>query len=275
MVIDIEFLKKRPLSYSSLSAFAKSPEHYIHYLTAPRKTTAALMMGSLIDCLVLTPERYESTYVIMPNFDLRKKGQKEAMAEWVEANKGKTHIEQWQLDDARLIRDKIYKNPISAYLLSTKKSVQKQLKWIDKDTGLPMIAYLDLECEAAIADLKSAASADPKEFARASMNWNYPLQDGVYTSGYNAIYHKHPPFYNIVIEKEQPLGVSCLKATADYIEYGKQQFHKLLQEFKYCMEENLFHCSYEFRTPFTMFQNPESGFHQLDLPGWAKSQLEK
>ena len=47
-MITIDTLKERPLSYSSLKEFAKSPRHYVEYLRREKKPTAAMAFGSLV-----------------------------------------------------------------------------------------------------------------------------------------------------------------------------------------------------------------------------------
>ena len=44
MNIDINFLNERPLSYSSLKEFAKSPSHYIHYVLAKREPSKEMAL---------------------------------------------------------------------------------------------------------------------------------------------------------------------------------------------------------------------------------------
>ncbi len=142
---------------------------------------------------------------------------------------------------------------------------QSKIKWEDKETGLPMIGYLDMEAEKFIADLKSTTDAHPDEFMKSAINFDYHIQAAIYLE---AMAHrgKFPDYYFIAVEKTAPYGVSVLKATKDFIALGNQEYRKLLQEFKFCMQQNAFDQSYEFRSPV--------GYYQMDLPGWAKNKLQ-
>jgi len=52
------------LSYSSLKAFLKSPNHYLLYKQGT-EPTEAMKKGSAADCLILTPERFKDEYYVL------------------------------------------------------------------------------------------------------------------------------------------------------------------------------------------------------------------
>lgn len=55
------------LSFSSLSAFAVSPAAFIAYKLQESKTTKAMLLGELVHCLVLEPDKAKERYFIAPN----------------------------------------------------------------------------------------------------------------------------------------------------------------------------------------------------------------
>lgn len=56
--------KEETLSYSSLKEFGKSPRNFINYKLAPRKTqTESQIFGSLCDCFLTTPEKFEICFL--------------------------------------------------------------------------------------------------------------------------------------------------------------------------------------------------------------------
>src|SRR3990172_10159728 len=58
--------KTESLSYSSLKAFAKSPRNFIQYKLKPRSAqTESQIFGSLCDCFLTTPERFENDFVVI------------------------------------------------------------------------------------------------------------------------------------------------------------------------------------------------------------------
>ena len=54
------------LSFSSLTAFAVSPYHFICYKVAERKETPAMLMGEVVHCRVLEPDMFNKRYRIAP-----------------------------------------------------------------------------------------------------------------------------------------------------------------------------------------------------------------
>lgn len=265
-MITIDDLIARPLSFSSLMKFKRSPLHYIHYLNTRKEATPDMVMGSLIDCLLLTPDEYEDRFVIQPDFS-KGEGVREKARIWKEENKGKSWIKEEQLLDAQLTVDAIERNPIAKELRMQVTSSQKKIKWTDKETGLPMIAYLDMEAgNKFIIDLKKTGNADPEKFIRSAMDYGYHIQAAIYVDAAN---HRgaFPDFFHLAVEDQAPYGICVMKSSKDFLALGLQEYRKLLQEFRYCMEQSTFNQSYEFRSMV--------GYSQLDLPGWALSKLNK
>ena len=271
MEINREFLEKRPLSYSSLKAFRRSPRHYVQYLIKPFKPTPAMFLGSLVDTLVLTPEKFDKTYFVVPEISRKTKaGREQYEAAMVQAG-DRMVVSREMIDKAKEMVNSLYSHPVAAELLRNKKRTQVRLKWKDTATKLPMIGYVDLETEFEgqdfVADLKTATSADPDEFMRAVINYEYDFQAGTYLDGYHKSKYRFPKFVWIVVESSEPYGVSVIFASNEMIEFAKEEFYGTLVAFNYCMEHNLFNQSYEFRLYDTL------KFHTAYLPGWKKKKF--
>lgn len=69
------------LSYSSISAFGISPRAFIAYKVRERKETDAMLLGTVVHCLILEPDTFSSRYVVGPNLNASTIEGKEA---WVE-----------------------------------------------------------------------------------------------------------------------------------------------------------------------------------------------
>lgn len=271
MEITKEFLQERPLSYSSLTAFKQSPAHYIHYLTQPFTKTPALVLGNLVDVLLLTPDNFAKKFAVVPECDKRTK---EGKAIWEAFKSNPDHAgKEWVPTDmynqAIFMRDAVNMNPVSASFLKRMAKSQLKLNWTCKETGLPLVCFIDIEGDTFIADLKTTDCADPEEFMRSAFNYQYHIQAAAYLEAYKRKFFKFPDYYFIVVEKSAPFGVSVCKATDDFIALGKQEFEGLKTRFNYCMEKNLWQQTYEFKAAAL------DGVHQLDLPGYAKLKLEK
>lgn len=260
-----ESLKKRPLSKSSLVEFAKSPAHYVQYLTAPRERTPALVMGSLTDCLVFTPDDFDKKYALAPEINRRTNDGKRDWEKFCIDNAGKDVITQDMHDEATAMKDALFANPKSAELLNLGTTVQREVRWEDKATRLPFIGYTDLDSSEPdfIVDLKTADSADPDDFERAAHKYHYPLQGVMYKEAFARKLFRFPRYILVVVEKKAPYGVAVYdKIQPDFFRYGAQQLDALRQQFRHCLDNDLFHMSYDFRTV--------DGGHLLDVPGYAK-----
>lgn len=261
-------LKKRPLSYSSLSQFKRSPKHYLHYLSGKKKAAAVQVKGSVFDLMVLQPhEDPMKIYAVVPgDVDKRTKEGKAKWEDFVKANQGKQFISEADFDKARYMTDAVMANPAAKELLSRITRTQFELLWTHKDTGLPIKSLVDGMGEEIVMELKSASNAMPDKFIRDAISFGYPLQAGTYLRGIAATQFKFLPLYYLVCENEEPYGVSVLHTTDEYIRHGRLQLEKLLLEFKHCLTNNLWHMDYDFRG--------NQGVHTMDLPGWLKRQDE-
>lgn len=275
-LVTLEDIKKRPLSYSSLKWFKKSPLHFMHYRNAPKdkEESAALKFGNLLDCLLLTPEEFGSRYIILPEtktvkecetreeYDRLKNAYEKAIN-----NTRKVAIKNEDLEKATLMRDIIWAHPMAKKLIERVTNVQCEKKWLDKETGLWTKTILDGESDDIIFELKTAKSADPEDFEKDAYNLGYHLQCGIELSAL-AKKGKFPQFWYMVIEKTAPYGLSIFQPSKDYIELGKKEYRHYVTSFKKCIDENRFDEGYEYRS-----SRIDKTF-ELDLPFWAKKKLE-
>lgn len=272
MIPTEDFLKKRPLSYSSLKEFAKSPKHYCHYLTKTRETSPALLFGDVCDRLLLSPNEFSKKYAVSEKFDLRTTKGKEDSLAFELANKGKVIISQPEYDKARIITDNVNNYARAKEYLQSLKTVQRKLTWKDKKTSLPFIGYVDGDNAQSIMDVdfhieyKTAMDATEQGFIRDAYNFNYPLQIASYRNGY-AVKGKFPKTVYIVAEKTEPYCVQVFLPSEDFYTLGKQQWDKLKTSFRHCMDTNQFNKGYDYHTAY--------GTTILDIPGWAKRLIEE
>jgi hypothetical protein len=267
--INLEFLIKRPLSYSSLKAFAKSPAHYREYLVAPKVTTPAFLIGGLVDVLLLTPDQYEERYIMKPVWDARTAEGKLIRDEFERACAEQpwlSPITPEIKDQADNIVHSIKTNSESAEMLTRMTQTQRKVEWVDKESGLPCVGIFDGDGDKLVVDLKTSASAQPDEFSRSAFNFGYPMQAAMYVDAKMRKTGQYPEFYYIVAEKEAPYGVSVCRATDEYIEYGRRQYKRLLMKFKMALDNKAFASSYEFHSVL--------GYYNIELPGWLRKAIQ-
>lgn len=271
----------RPLSYSSLKAFQKSPQHFVEYRTVKKEQTPAMAFGSVIDCLILTPDEFLGKFVVKPE-DLKKPTSAQVGAAkpsqatleqikrydaFCEENKGKTWIDKDDYLLAQFLAEKTFSNAKAKELLGRVVRTQDKISWTDKETGLAMVGYKDATGDTFILDLKTAATGEPDKYLRNAFELGYHIQAGAYLDGEKTLFGKFPDFYHLVIETVAPYNITVFKADEKFIKLGMHQYKELLTEIKYCAENNLWFQGYEFHT--------STGYHNLALPAWALNKLDK
>lgn len=283
----IEILSTKKLSYSSLKEFRRSPEHFVEYVFGPKKKTKALTTGSLIDKVILNPDGWQDTTAILPagpgllkdhqaKHPTNKAGKDAARAAWeaakseydafIRANKGKLLVTQSEADKAVYVAEKVWKNPSSADLLSRITNVQREMTWQDPETGLHMIGFSDGDGDEDAMELKTTKDASPRKFIQDAIKYDYPFQLGIYSEGYQRTKFKFPKYWYLTVETVAPYGILVHKVDPDWIEYGKKLYRQTLDKMAYCIKENKWNASYEFHTAL--------GYHNLELPGYLKKELE-
>lgn len=269
-LITLEFLRNRPISFSSLKEFMRSPMHFKYFMTTPSRakklppaTATALAMGKLIDCLILTPDKFDSMFAVH-SFNVWSFSDKPKFEIFCELNKGKLLVTKDEYEKALMIKESVMSNRDARKILDRVTQTQREYRWIDEETGIPCIAYTDAECDNIItAELKSTQNASPKSFEKDAYNFLYPFQTGFYKEAQFMCNRVSKEYKYIVVEKELPFGVAVYTPTEAYIESGRKMFRETIRDFKMCLDNQQFDAGYEYWAG-------SSGSLTLDLPPWAK-----
>lgn len=280
--IDYEAIKNTILSYSSLKEFKKSPEHFLEYKFGAKKTTAAMEFGTLVDKMILTPDAWEHDFAIKPDKMPFKKDlveefgaklgaekyedNKKVFADFLTEHNGKSLVTKEEMELAKYITKKVWRNKPAAELLNCMETFQEGFVYTDKKTGLKLRGFKDAKGPGKVVDLKTTVSADPEEFFRSCIKYDYPLQAGIYVESEKVLNFEFPDYYFLCVEKTAPFGVSVLKCSPDFIALGKQQLRHTLDSFKWALDNLMFNESYDFRSV--------TGYHEIELPAWIRKNLD-
>ena len=229
-----EWLKKRPLSYSSLSKFIESPRHYASkFITGAKPSTPAQVLGKIVEALVFESEdSFNSKYRIYTpakgtgSVAKNDEFKAQAMEDKVEL------ITQEDYDRAQYCKMGVLDNEQARTLIENRTSYQRELRWINRETGLPMLGYLDFETtwgEDFIVDFKTAQSSDPDEFARDVAKWRYHIQAATYADGIRVRDFRFPHFIFMVVETKEPFNVSV-----NFVEGKTMERARRINGFQYC-----------------------------------------
>lgn len=255
MKINKDYLKERPLSFSSIKQFIRSPQHYVKYLTQEKKQTDAMLLGSVVHALILEPQSFESKYIIEPEFNKRTNQGKEDYQKFLESmsEKNLQAIPQSVFVKAKEMVTQ-FMGTASAHILQMTSSREQRFD-IDY-IGIPVCGYIDAMSDEYVIELKTVSSAETSDIQRDFYNLKYHLQAGIY----NWVTDKKIMY--IVIENSSPYLSRTFIASDSYVSEGRKMFDKAMSDFRYCLDMDLFDRGYEF------YAGTES--HILELPGWAK-----
>jgi hypothetical protein len=215
-----------------------------------RVVTDAMRQGSLVDCILTQPDRFEETYMVLPS-DLPSRptakqlttgedsrpGTKARAAwedaqarerEWIafqEESKGRELISAAWMENAQRIYDVAMADPdIGPLFRDRLPSTQEGWLWIDKQGHV--CAYLpDLETQAGgLWDLKKTIDTAPRPASAVAYKRAFDLQLAHYGLGYENQHKQPPDHYGIIFfDWDEPHETLVMDADEDFIAMGHRR----------------------------------------------------
>ena len=249
------------ISKHALDQLNVSPLEYKTRKDHPEPPTPAMILGSALHCLVLTPELFDAEY--MSDRDKPKKptsaqinaktitaktqAQIAEWEKWQSATIDKTIIKDnpgddpfWSPGDWQTIhniRDAVRAHPVASILLDPEQGwAERSPYWMDKETGRLCRSRVDFfnEAHGLAIDLKTAASAGYSDFLRSVHDFRYHVQAAMYTAGLKACGVPVKAFCFVAVEKKPPyaVGIYTLDAQARHI--GHTMWRQDMRTFDQC-----------------------------------------
>lgn len=248
---------------TGLKEMRKSPKHYKHRLSNPRKTTSALEFGNAAHVAVLEPERFLKDFALWHGKHPDGKTRPRNGGAWDEfktLNSARTIIRDEDYDEAIAFRDAVREDAVAMRYLAMGKP-EVAMTWQDSVTGVWCVGRVDwittVDKHPAIVDLKSARDVSDQWFSRDAAKLDYHMQCAYYADGYQAIVGKMPRVVVIAVESAPPYDVVTYIVPEEVLEVGRENYRELLTKFKACTESG---------------EWPGQGGdeeHVLSLPLWA------
>jgi exodeoxyribonuclease VIII len=256
MQVTKQTLQERPLSFSSLKEFMRSPRHYVKYLTQERKQSEAMLFGAVCHKLILEPEDFENEYIVEPEFNKRTNQGKEDYQAFLTSIEEKklTPIPPATMLKAKELVTQFMGTPAHQYVQNLSKN-EVRFDMVH-ETGLPVCGYIDGIADTFNLEVKIVTSADTDDIIRDFYKMKYHIQAGIYN------WANGKPIYYLVIENSFPYLSRIFRASDEYVSEGKKSFNKAMTDFKFCLDTDSFDMGYEFHNGI----EPAT----LTLPGWAK-----
>lgn len=243
------------ISNSQLSAFKKSPAHWIQYITEKKERTDAMLFGSAAHCLALQHDKFKNQFVV---FDAMKRPKPDMNFNGKENKEWKQNLEQQAKDGGLELISKDLFDEVSNAVDALKNDYEAK-KWLDgevetkltwKSMGLNFLGIRDITNDDYIVDLKFVQSADPFIFQRYLFREGVYRQGGMYLDGemkgeFTGEPHKRVIF--IGVETKPPYGVSVHELDYEVINAGVNEYRRLGEQLKECIDAGHFP-SYSFRS---------------------------
>ena len=255
-MITLQDLNERPLSYSSIKEFAKSPRQFINYRNKPKETTPALVYGQALHCMLLEPQEFNNNFVVIPKLDMRTKDGKETYARLEAESVGKTMIQADLHNELFSLTQYISSNPEFEVLMD---GAQTEVEERIDIHGLPFVTIKDIVKANGVVDIKSVQSGQIDTLIKDFFNYQYHIQTAIYTQ-------KGESFAFYVVEKGEPYYNGLIQVSAEFTKYGRRELERLCVGFNYCLEHpECFNMSYDF---WYMMDGVRP---IISLPNWVKN----
>lgn len=179
---------------------------------------------------------------------------------------GKAPLLKTQIDVAQRMAGKVFEHRIAAKLLEIG-AAELSGYWHDADTGMRLRFRPDWIPETGsgrpiIVDYKTAASANPKRFAKSCADYGYHQQAAWYIDGLAETTSVEDAAFILICQmKDPPFLVSVVQLEAEDIERGRRQNRAAIELYAKCSEAN----------HWPGYDN----LYTIALPGWARAQIDR
>lgn len=260
------------MSYSSLKQFKDSPKAFIDYKMKTMVQTPAMQFGTMVHCLVLEPDEFDSRYMALDDAEIV------AQIGGARPTATKTYkewkSEQQQTADAaglEIVEAEAYRKAQAIALnIRHNRSARKVLKMADKREQRIEWKYMnflfrgiiDGAGDNCIFDLKTCADAEPRKFQRDIVNMGYHIQAALYLKGIG----RNVPYY--IIAADQKGGVSVHQIEEELLVHGLEEVDKLMSFFNdACLQvksgkPEIFNESFEF------WADRFDGIYKMEKPAY-------
>jgi exodeoxyribonuclease VIII len=245
MIITRQTLEERPLSFSSIKEFAKSPRHYLDYISKERTApTDAMKLGSMVHCMILTPDVFNEQFAVAPDINKRTNAGKEEWLEFSNLNAGKIIVNNEDYEHARKLIDGVLCNDNIYNAVKSCTSFERE--WREDIYGLPYRGFFDGESDEYILEIKTTSDGHPKAVMSDFVKRKYHMQAGIYNkaSGKKVLY--------LVVETSAPYLSYLAYANDKYLDLGRKDVAELNNRFMNCLEGGDFTGGYDYHNVITI-----------------------
>ena len=249
-------------SKSMVGPLLKSGRHLQEYLRNGIGGSG-VRMGSLVDCLVLSPEEFDIRYALTPPTYTDSKGeeklwnyQSKSCREFRDEleSRGVTVITPEDYHKAQQIKKSLEESKTASGLLDG--DTQVSLLWTDPETGVPCKGRIDVLGES-IVDLKTSSGlVDVNSFRQSLYKFKYHVQAFAYQEGYSILTGEQKGFDFVAVETADPFGVGCYSIREDSLMLGEMEWRKALRKYAQILDTGI-------------YEGYPDVLELIDVPAWA------
>lgn len=250
------------VTQSLLRELAKSPAHYRAALTAERKQTPSMRLGTLAHMAVFQPVLFDCSIAVAPDMHKNSKGYKEF--ELTAQARGKEIITAQELAQCEGMVKAVKGHPTAAALLEQEGYSEVSVGCQCPETGLFLKGRFDWydRVNCVIIDLKTTSNAMPDKFTKSVADFHYHWQAAHYLEMARLISEGNLRIYDfsfifVVVETEPPHGVMCYRIHPQDLDRAVVQRMTLLKLLADCEAKNEWPCY-------------PDGIEFISLPRWAR-----
>lgn len=253
----------RTMCQSDLKEFGRCAHRWVAGFDEEK--TSAMADGALVDCVILTPERFEKTYAIAPETypaEGKKKGDPTVDKPW---NWNATFCKEWRdeqtgkglevakSDDASeawKAKEAFFQNDhLRAFHEVSKKQAQVNVEWHDQSgIVVPVKCLLDIVPDPSsqfgdtLADLKRTNCADYRSWAKTVHSYGLHYQGAFYLDAINAATGlNYRNFEHHIQESFSPYETTWRPLSVEFIKLGRDRYQYDLREYCRSLNEQKFH----------------------------------
>ena len=256
-----ETAKDKAVSKSLILDFMGDPGAWRHGIQ--KETTAAMGFGSLVDCLLLEPEKFSTRYELLRFDSFRTKEAQQWRDEMVAA--GIEVMTQDKFDSANLAKDAVLNHPEAARLLEGSRN-QVAFRYMTRH-GLASKGLIDIVPteDDTLVDLKTCSQSvldDYRSLQRHIYDWGYHVQAGAYLDGWaEATGEERMRFKFIFVTSTAPFKCAVVELPYAAILLGAQQYQTGIAKFADCLQRDVWPSIWD-------------NCVELDLPAYAYTDKE-
>jgi hypothetical protein len=239
-----EYHQQSAIGSSGIKLLEQSPLHYWAAYIDParvrREPTPAMKIGTAWHAAIFEPAKFAGEYIEIPEgLDRRTK---EGKALWAELEaSGKQVMTTDDMARIKAMRESAAAHPVSRVIFDQPNgAAEVSFFWLDAETGAHCKIRPDYyvpPCElfpgGLLVDGKTGEDMSPAGFSKYAWNWELHIQAAFYSDIFQAVHNttEPPAFVWLAQEKEAPYATAYYSAAADFLEYGRRQYRKLLRTY--------------------------------------------